>query len=343
MNILLDAFGGDNAPLEPIKGAIEAVKEYGIQVTLVGDEEKIRACAKENNLSLEGIGLAHAGDVMPMCADPSGVMKEHPDSSIAVGCKLLKEHQGDAFVSAGSTGALLVAASLTVRRIKGIKRAALGTLIPCANGCYMLMDCGANAECRPDMLAQFAVMGSAYMSGVRGLEKPRIGLVNNGTEESKGDNLHKEAHAILKRIPIHFIGNVEAREIPFGACDVAVTDGFTGNAILKLTEGLGSFFSKFLKGMFTSSTKTKLAYLMVKDGVNDFKKMMDYTEYGGAPLLGIAKPVIKAHGSSNAKAFKNAIRQAKECLEGDVIGKIEAGLAQMKEEMEKMPQPAQEE
>ncbi|WP_312641974.1 phosphate acyltransferase PlsX [Hydrogenoanaerobacterium sp.] len=332
MKVILDAFGGDNAPVEALKGAALAVQEYGIDILLTGDEAVIKRVASEQGIPLSGIEIAHAPNVIPVCAEPTSIMKEYADSSLAVGLKLLSEGRGDAFVTAGSSGALVVGASLIVKRIKGIKRAAFAPVIPCVGGSgkYMLLDSGANIECRPEMLMQFGIMGSAYMNKIMGIENPRIGLINVGVEESKGGELQLGAYKLLKKAPINFAGNVEPRELPFGACDVALCDGFSGNIVLKLTEGVAKAFTQQIKGIFMQNFTTKLSALAVKKGMSNFKKQMDYTEHGGAALLGTAKPTIKAHGSSNAKAFKNAIRQAASFAEKDVIGEIQKGLQEIK-------------
>lgn len=332
MRIIIDAFGGDHAPLEVLKGCALAKEEYSVDITLCGDEEKIRACAKENGLSLDGMSILHAPSVIPVEADPTTLLKEYADSSMAVGLKALKNGEGDAFVSAGSTGALVVGASLIIKRLKGVRRVALATVIPNANQFYLLMDAGANAECRPEMLAQFGVMGSVYMERLKGVKNPRVGLLNIGAEETKGLDLQVETYQLLQKAPVHFIGNVEARGLPLGECDVAVADGFTGNVALKLTEGLAKYFSNELKGMFMANLKTKIAALLMKDSLASFKKSMDYKEHGGAPLLGASMPVIKAHGSSDAKAFKNAIRQAKEYVDNHVIEEMQAALHELKTE-----------
>ena len=332
MRIIIDAFGGDHAPLEVLKGCALAKEEYSVDITLCGDEEKIRACAKENGLSLDGMSILHAPSVIPVEADPTTLLKEYADSSMAVGLKALKDGEGDAFVSAGSTGALVVGASLIIKRLKGVRRVGLATVIPNANQFYLLMDAGANAECRPEMLAQFGVMGSVYMERLKGVKNPRVGLVNIGAEETKGLDLQLETYKLLQKAPVHFIGNVEARGLPLGECDVAVADGFTGNIALKLTEGMAKYFSNELKGMFMANLKTKIAALLMKDSLADFKKSMDYKEHGGAPLLGASMPVIKAHGSSDAKAFKNAIRQAKEYVDNHVIEEMQAALHELKTE-----------
>lgn len=332
MKIIIDAFGGDHAPLEVLKGCSMAQQEYGVSCVLCGDEDKIRKCAQENSISIEGMEILHAPNVIPVEEDPTTLLKEYADSSMAVGLKALKEGKGDAFVSAGSTGALVVGASLIVKRMKGVRRVGLATVIPNANGFYLLMDAGANAECRPEMLAQFGVMGSVYLKQLKGVQNPRVGLINIGAEETKGLELQLETYQLLQKAPVNFVGNVEARGLPLGECDVAVADGFTGNVVLKLTEGMGKFFSTELKQMFMSGFKTKMGALLVKSGLDDFKKKMDYKEHGGAPLLGASCPVIKAHGSSDARAFKNAIRQAKEYVENDVITQMQTSLSALKEQ-----------
>jgi glycerol-3-phosphate acyltransferase PlsX len=331
MRIIVDAFGGDNAPLEMIKGAQLARQEYGVDVILCGESEKIQSCAKENGLDLNGLEILEAEGMIPVEADPTTLLKDYANCSMAVGLRALKEGKAEALVSAGSTGALVVGASLIVKRIKGVRRTAIPTVIPNETGCFMLIDSGANAECSSDMLVQFGMMGSVYMNQIQGVASPRVGLVNIGTEENKGLDLHRETYQRLKQLPLNFIGNVEARGLPLGECDVAVCNGFTGNVTLKLIEGMAKFFSHQLKGMLMRSTKTKLAALLLKDGVQEFKQKLDYSEYGGAPLLGISRTVIKAHGSSDAKAIKNAIRQAKQCVEGGINETIAENLVRMKE------------
>ena len=330
MKVIIDMYGGDNAPKAPILGAAMAAKELGVDIVAVGNEAEMRKICEENGVS--GFEFIDAPLVMPVCAEPTEVMKSYKESSLAVGLRALADGRGDAYVSAGSTGAIVVGATLIVKRIKGIKRAALASVIPGLDRSYMLLDLGANVECRPEMLCQFASMGSIYMNKLEGVENPEVGLINIGAEESKGGELQKEAYKLLKESDLNFIGNVEPRDLPKGVCDVAVADGWTGNIVLKLTEGLVSAFGKKLKGVMMSSLLTKLGALTMKGALTDFKKSMDYTERGGAPLLGIAKPVIKAHGSSDPKAFMNAIRQAKTFYEQDVIGTISAAVAAQKEE-----------
>ncbi len=331
MKIIVDAFGGDNAPLEVIKGSAMAVENLGVEVMLVGKEETIKKVAEENNISLNCISIKNADTVIDVCEEPTMVIKEKSDCSMAVGLKALSDGEGDAFVSAGSTGALVVGSTFIVKRLKGIKRAALATIMPTQKAPTMLLDVGANSDCRPEMLTQFAIMGSCYMNKIMGIKNPTVGLANIGSEESKGRTLELETYAQLKTAPVNFIGNVEAREFPKGACDVVVADGFTGNIMLKLYEGMGSFFSKTLKDMLMTGIRSKLAAVLILGKVKAFKKKMDYSEYGGAPLLGTAKPVIKAHGSSNAKAFYNAIRQADNFSKNKVIEEISSSLSLMAE------------
>lgn len=330
MNIVIDAFGGDNAPLEVIKGAVDANRDFNIDITLVGDENTIKKCAKDNALDISALKIKHADSVIDVCEEPTNVIKSKKDCSMAVGMQMLADGEGDAFVSAGSTGALVVGATFIVKRQKGIKRPALATILPTATTPTMLLDSGANADCRPEMLVQFAIMGSAYMNKILSVESPRIGLVNIGSEKSKGRELELETYKQLKNAPVNFTGNIEARQIPMGDCDVVVTDGFSGNLLLKLYEGMAKFFSGELKALLTKDFKSKIAALMVLNNVKEFKKKVDYSEYGGAPLLGTAKPVIKAHGSSNAKAFYNAIRQAKQFTETKVIDEISNAIESMK-------------
>lgn len=330
MNIVIDAFGGDNAPLEVIKGAIDAQKDFKIDITLVGDENRIKKCAADNSLDISALKIKHADSVIEVCEEPTAVIKSKKDCSMAVGMQMLADGEGDAFVSAGSTGALVVGATFIVKRLKGIKRPALATILPTATTPTMLLDSGANADCRPEMLVQFGIMGTAYMNKILGVKSPRVGLANIGSEESKGRELELETYKQLKTAPLNFTGNIEARQIPLGDCDVVVTDGFSGNLLLKLYEGMAKFFSGELKTLLTKDFKSKMAALLVMSNVKEFKKKVDYSEYGGAPLLGTAKPVIKAHGSSNAKAFYNAIRQAKQFTETKVIDEITTALDSMK-------------
>ncbi len=330
MLILVDAFGGDHAPLEVLRGCEMAIKELGINILLFGDEDKIKQVAHKYGISLTGMAIRHTELVMPVEADPTTILEYYSESTMARGLKALADGHGEAFVTAGSTGAAIVGGTFIVKRMKGVKRAAIATVIPNATGTYLLIDGGANQECRPEMLTQFALMGSGYMSRFFGLAKPRVGLVNIGAEETKGTELQVKAYEQLTHAPVHFVGNVEARELPLGGCDVAVCDGFTGNVILKLTEGMAKFFSGEMKKIFRSNPVAMLGASMIKGGLENYKRKMDYTEYGGAPILGLQHPVIKAHGSSNAKAIKNAIRQAVLMVKKDVVAQTQAAMAELK-------------
>ena len=319
MKVIVDAFGGDNAPQEIIKGARLAADELGYDIVLVGDEEKIKGEAIKNNVSIENMQIVHAPDVISMEDAPTDILKSKNNSSMAVGLRLLAQGEGDAFVSAGNSGALCVGATLIVKRIKGVKRCAFAPVIPKSNGFFMLIDSGANVECRPEMLKQFGIMGSIYMKNVMTVANPRVGLVNVGAESTKGDELRFEAFNLLKDSNINFIGNIEAREIPADCADVVVADGFTGNIILKFYEGMAKeMFSKF-KNIFVKSFKNKLASAVLMPDIQEMKKHIDYKEYGGAPLIGISKSVFKAHGNSDAKTFKNAIRLAGEYTKRNIV------------------------
>lgn len=322
MKIIVDAFGGDNSPLAVIQGSADAVKDFGITVILSGDEAKIKQVAKDNNVSLNGIEIIHSPSVIDIHEEPTSILKQHRDCSMAVGLQALADDMGDAFVCAGSTGALIVGATFIAKRMKGIKRPALAPVMPSESNYFMLLDAGANTDCRPEFLVQFAIMGTAYMKNVMGYQNPRVGLLNIGAEDTKGRDLEVEAYKLLKQAPINFAGNCEARDIPSGKFDVIVSDGFTGNIALKLYEGMAKFFGNELKSILTSSLKSKIGALFLLDRVNEFKAKVDYKEVGGAVLLGISKPVIKAHGSSDARAFYNAIRQAKQCIDGKIIDTI---------------------
>ncbi len=323
MRIVVDAFGGDNAPFEIVKGAAEASNQFKAEITLTGNEQEINKIINDNNLKFFGeLVIVDTDDVISMHDDPTTILKAHSNSSMALAFKELCEGRADAFVSAGSTGAIVVGGTLIVKRIKGIKRPALGGLIPSPDGHYMLMDMGANAECRPEMLAQFGIMASVYLEKVEGIEKPKIGLLNIGVEDTKGDELRVEAYKLLKEAPINFVGNIESREMPKGVCDAVIADGYTGNIALKLIEGTSITLFKMVKQALYKNLINKIAALILKKDLYALKSMMDSSEVGGAPLLGVSKPVIKAHGSSDAKAIKNAIRQAIIFTEKNVISTI---------------------
>ena len=330
MRVVVDAFGGDNAPLEIIKGAAIASKELGVDITLTGKKEEIENIIKENGFEFFGeLVIVDAPDVISMHDEPTSLLKAHKESSMAIAFKELSEDSADAFVSAGSTGAIVVGGTLLIKRIKGVKRPALAGLIPSPKGHYMLMAMGANAECRPEMLQQFGIMASVYLNQVENIDNPKIGLLNIGVEDTKGTELQTEAYKLLSQAPINFVGNVESREMPKGVCDGVITDGFTGNIALKLIEGTASTLFKLIKGALYKNIFNKLAALVIKKDLYALKSMMDSSEAGGAPLLGVRKPVIKAHGSSDAKAIKNAIRQAVVFTEKGVIETISANLSEI--------------
>ena len=332
MKILLDAMGGDNAPAAVLQGAEQANREFGqgMTIALLGPEQTIRQAAAELSIDLAPFEIIDCPEVITMEDDPVKAVRQKTGSSMIKGLTLLKKGEGDAFVSAGSTGALHVATSLIVRTLKGIKRPALAAQIPTVRQPFLLLDCGANAECRADMINTFGTMGSVYAQQIMGRAVPAVALVNNGAEDHKGTPLYREAHERLKTNPsIHFAGNIEPRDLLKGEADVVVCDGFVGNVILKLTEGVAKSLLGMLKDVFMQSVVTKLCYLGVKGGLRTIKHKMDSEEVGGAPLLGTARPVIKAHGSSKAKGIKNAIRQARLCVEGDLCGTMEAALAEL--------------
>ena len=341
MKIILDAMGGDHAPEAPVLGAIEAAKTWGSQITLVGRGEEILAVMKKNGIETlpDGMEIAHADDVVDMHDDPANVVRKRKNSSMIVGLKMLSEGQGDAFVSAGSTGALLSGATLVVKRVKGIRRAAMGPAMPNkAGGKTVICDCGANAECTPEFLLQFGLVGTMFAKKNLGVENPRVGLLNIGTEDSKGTPLQKEAYGLLTNAHnqglINFIGNVEGREVLLGGVDVVVCDGFSGNVLLKTIEGTAMFMGSLMKKMFKKSIFSKIGYLLCKSGVDEMMKLMDYREIGGTQFLGIKKPVIKAHGNSDRLAFRNAVNQAMIAAKSNFTEQLEADLAVLKERAE---------
>lgn len=332
LKVAIDAFGGDNAPFEIIKGAAMAQKEYGVDVILVGDENKINEVILNNSIVFSNLEIVHADSVFDMHYEPTSIVKEHSDTSLAVALKLLAEDKADAFISAGSTGAIVVGGTLIVKRIKGVKRPAFSSMIPSPGKPYMLLDMGANSECRPEMLRQFAVMAKVYLENVEQRSNPKIALLNIGTEDTKGGELQKETYKLLSETDLNFIGNIEAREMPKGVCDAVVTDGFTGNIVLKLIEGTSLTLFKMIKNILTKNIFNKIAAAVLKKDLYSLKKTMDSSEVGGALLLGVRKPVIKAHGNSDAYAIKNAINQAQKICEGKVIEKISEGIKAIADE-----------
>ncbi len=332
MKIILDAMGGDNAPEAVVLGALEAHKEFGAEITLVGRGEEILGVMRKHNIEdlPKGMEIANADDVVDMHDDPTSVIHKRKNSSMIIGLKMLADGQGDAFISAGNTGALLTGGTLLVKRVKGVRRAAFGPTMPNkAGGQTLLIDSGANAECTPEFLLQFGVIGSLYMKK-RGISSPRVALLNNGAEESKGTDLQKEAHKLLTKASeagiINFVGNVEGRDALMGGVDVIVCDGFSGNIFLKTVEGTAVFMGSLMKRMFKRNILSKIGYLLCKPGVKDMLSLLDYREVGGTELVGIRKPVIKAHGSSDARAFRSAVRMAMMAAERDMSAELEQAL-----------------
>lgn len=329
MKIIVDAMGGDHAPLEIVRGALAGQRHWGVDIVLTGDEAVIRGAVSQCGQSElpQGMEIVPTTQTVDMCDDPATVFRRKKDTSMGVGLTMLREGKGDALVSAGSTGALLTGATLITKRIHGIRRAAMAPVIPTTTGRAVLIDCGANAECTPEYLVQFAYLGNFYAKHVLQLEQPRVALLNIGTEDSKGTDLQKNTLERLRQADaaghMHFIGNIEAKEAIKGGCDVIVTDGFSGNILLKTMEGVGSFAGSALKGMFKKNLLTKLAALAVMPGLNEFKSKLDPNKVGGTAFIGISKPVIKAHGASNAEAIENAIGQAAQFASSGLIEAIE--------------------
>ena len=335
MRILIDAMGGDNAPQAVVSGAVAAAKEFGVDITLIGRDEDIRSCLKAEGAENDGrISIVNATEVITMEDDPANATRRKKDSSMSVMLQMLAKGEGDACVSAGSTGALLSGATLTVKRIRGIRRACFAPVIPNGGHGAMIIDSGANVECTAEYLLQFAYMGSFYAKEMMGCENPKVGLLNIGAEDTKGTALQLETNRLLREAAeagrLNFIGNVESSEFLTGKVDVLVCDGFSGNVLLKAVEGTARFLMKEVKKVFMKSTLNKLAALIVKKDVSALKAMMDVSEVGGTALLGLTKPVIKAHGSSDARAIRSAVRQAIACRESDIIESIEKNIGYMR-------------
>ena len=340
MKIIVDAMGGDNAPLEIVKGALQGRARWGVDIVLTGDAAQILRALEEcgEKTVPQGVEIANATQTVEMCDDPATVFRHKKDTSMGVGLTMLRDGKADALVSAGSTGALLTGATLITKRVRGIRRAAMAPVIPTTTGRAVLIDCGANAECTPEYLVQFAYLGNFYAKRVLGIGTPRVGLLNIGAEDSKGTGLQKQTLVRLREADaaghLHFIGNIEAKEAIKGGCDVIVTDGFSGNILLKTMEGVGSFAGSALKGMFKKNLLTKLAALAVMPGLRDFKAQLDPNKVGGTAFIGISKPVIKAHGASNAEAIENAVGQAKQFAQSGLVADIEANIDLMRVEKE---------
>ena len=333
MKIILDAMGGDYAPQAPVMGALRAAKDFGAQITLVGKGEEILEVLRQQGIEdiPQGIEIVNAEEVVDMHDDPANVIRKKKNSSMVIGLKMLSEDQGDAFISAGSTGALLSGATLIVKRVKGIRPAAMGPAMPNkAGGKTVILDCGANAECTPEFLLQFGMVGALYAKKYLGVENPKVGLLNIGTEDTKGTSLQKEAYALLQDASdkgiLNFTGNVEARDVPLGAVDVVVCDGFSGNVLLKSIEGTAMFMGSLISKMFKKNIFSKLAAALVMKDIKAFKKLLDYREIGGTQFLGIRKPVIKAHGASDDTAFRNAVKQAMDAARSDISEELEQAL-----------------
>ena len=331
MRILLDAMGGDNAPDATIKGAVDAIDEVKAEIVLIGQEAVINAkCQEFYGKKLKDINprlsIKNATEIIIMEDQPTVAIKNKKDSSMVVGFDMLKKGEGDVFISAGNSGALLAGATLLVGRIHGIDRPALAGILPAYHGRLVLMDCGANTNCKPINLLQFAQMASIYMKTTVGVENPRIGLLNIGTEETKGNELIKNSYKLLKKfspdLDINFVGNVEGREAFLGGIDVVIADGFTGNIFLKTVEGMGKFIKRSLTESIKKNFLSTIAAVPSLPAMKRFSKMMDYKEYGGALFLGVKQPVVKAHGSSDAKVFKFTIKQAEKFVENQAVGKL---------------------
>ncbi len=331
MRIAIDAMGGDQAPDINVEGALLAAREFeDIEITLVGDESVIHPLLGNRSPRVQ---IHHAADVIDSDDEPAKAVRRKKDASMVVAGRLVKEAQADAMISAGNTGALMATGLLVIGRMEGIQRPGLAPMLPTMDGSGVLaIDLGANMDAAPEHLLQYAIMGSIYRQKMHGLAKPRVGLLNVGTEEMKGNELTKAAYPLLKQAPIHFAGNVEARDVLQGVCDVLVCDGFVGNILLKALEGTAGAIFSTLKAEFTRTIPAKLAAAVLKPGLTRFKKKLDYTEHGGAPLLGINGVCIKSHGSSDANAIKNAVRQARIALSSGLVQSIGAEINGKREE-----------
>ncbi len=328
MKIAIDAFGGDNAPSAILEGCCKALSDSGdFDLIITGDEALVSNELKAMDCNSSRIEIVHAPMVISCEEQPTVAIKRKKESSLVKALELVASGGADAFVSAGSTGAVLAGATLIVRRINGVKRPALAPILPTVKGPALLIDCGANVDCKPQYLQQFAIMGSAYMQNVMGILEPRVGLINNGAEEEKGNELTKAAFKLIEETPVNFTGNCEARDILSGEYDVLVCDGFIGNVVLKYTEGVASALVSMMKEELMRDIGSKLGAMLAKNGFKRFKRRMDYTEYGGAPLLGINGGIIKAHGSSNGKAIAAAINQARHYCLGDVTEAIRISMS----------------
>ena len=328
MRIILDGMGGDNAPLEIVKGAVEASSKIDHQIVIAGREDEINAELAKYNYDESKIQVVHTSEVIENEDSPVKAIRRKTDSSMVKGLTMLKDGEGDLFISAGNTGAYMAGSLFILGRIPGIDRPAISSIYPIAGGALpsIIVDAGANSECRPSNLLEFAIMGSLYMEKVMDRKNARVGLVNLGVEENKGTTVTKAAHKLLKEADINFIGNVEARDVPKGACDVIVCDGFTGNIILKLTEGFAWNLLKTMKKKFTDGISAKMGAVLLAGKVKEIKDEFDYSEYGGAPILGVNGHVLKIHGSSGSAAVKNAIIKGIPYAQENVVGRITSAM-----------------
>ena len=320
--IAVDGYGGDYAPEQIVEGALQAADMYGIPIYLTGDEKRLKPLV-DGKAGSSLIEIVHAPEVITMDEAPVEAVRKKKQSSLVAAAELVRNKQAQAFVSAGSTGATMAASLFVIRRIKGVERPAITSLMPTSKGVCLMVDVGANVDSRPSHLVQFAQMGSVYAEHVLHIPNPRVGLLNVGQEPGKGNQLVQSVYPLLEELPLNFVGNIEGRDIPRGDVDVVVCDGFVGNVVLKFAEGLGASLFGMMKEEFTSTFSSKVGALLLKPGLKRIKKRMDYTEYGGAPLLGVQGVSIVAHGGSNAKAIRNAIRAAKEGVDNKIVDIIE--------------------
>lgn len=327
IRIALDAMGGDYAPAVVVEGAVEAARELGVEVALVGPEQTIRAELGKHQTSGLNLTIVHAEEVVAMEEHAAATVRQKPNSSIAVGIKLVKSGEAAGFVSAGHSGAVMAGALFGLGRIQGVERPAIGTIFPTTTGRCFVIDIGANADCKPEYLLQFAIMGSLFAERIMGIDRPRVGILSNGEEETKGNALVQATHPLLRASKLNFVGNVEGKDIPHGLADVVVTDGFSGNVVIKLGEGVGSTLFDLLKKELSAKFHYKLAALVLKPAFRRVAKKLDYAEYGGANLLGVNGPVVIAHGRSNARAIRNALRVAKQSVEQNLVDAIRSGVA----------------
>jgi len=328
MKIVVDAMGSDRHPQPDVEGAVQAAREYGVEIVLVGNKDVVEPELTKYDLSGLALSVVHTSQIIEMKEHPAAAVKSKKDASMVVGMKMLKQRQVDAFVSAGNSGGVLASALFYLGRIKGVKRPALSSVFPTRKGACFLLDLGANADCKPEYLLQFAIMGSVYAERVLGIPNPRVAIVSNGEEEGKGNALVQATYPLLKASGLNFIGNAEGKDIPAGLADVVVTDGFTGNVIVKLSEGVAGFLLGVLKEEIKSRPLATLGALLAKPAFKQVAKRLDYREYGGGPLLGVDGVVIVAHGRSDSLAIKNAIRVAKQAVEMDTLNTIRDGIAQ---------------